>query len=93
MANILKFNVSGCSDGSQYAFIVDDPLSAITSGGTYYFEQPFDVRIPSGCYNVINKPVVDIGTPTIILGDSYTNCLDCINGSSQYVLVGFCPPS
>ena len=94
MANILKFNVSGCSDGSQYAFIVDDPLSAITSGGTYYFEQTFGIRIPSGCYNVINTPVVELGIrPNIILENTYTDCLDCINGSSQYVLVGFCPPS
>jgi len=93
MANILKFNVSGCSDGLQYSFLVDDPLSAITSGGTYYFESVFGGRIPSGCYTLPSKITPDSGTPNMILGDSYTDCLDCINGSSQYVLVGFCPPS
>ena len=93
MANIIRFNVSGCSDGLIYTFVVDDTLSATTTNGTYYFNQVFGGRIPSGCYTRISKSTPDSGPVNMILGDTYTDCLDCLIGSSQYVLVGFCPPS
>jgi len=93
MTNIIRFNVSGCSDGLTYTFVVDDTLSATTTNGTYYFNQVFGGRIPSGCYTRIDESKPDQGTPNMILGDTYTDCLDCLNSNSQYVLVGFCPPS
>ena len=89
MANILKFNVSGCSDGLTYTFVVYDPLSAITLNGTYYF-QTLVGRIPSGCYTVTGKITPVPEAPNMTLGDTYTDCLDCLNVTSQYVLVGFC---
>ena len=92
MANILKFEVIGCGNDNKFTFTVDDPLSAITFGGTYYFQSLG--LIPSGCYTVgdVITPILDPEVSNMILGDTYTGCLDCLNGTSLYVLVGFCPP-
>ena len=93
MANIKRFSVSGCSDGLTYTFVVDDPSSATTINGTYYFNQVFGSPIPSGCYIRTSKDIPTQVPVNMILGDTYTDCLDCLIGSSQYVLVAFCPPS
>jgi hypothetical protein len=73
-------------------FVVDDPLSEIILNGTYYFES-LGGLIPSGCYTVIGRITPSLDPVNMILGDTYTGCLDCLTGSSQHVLVGYCPPS
>ncbi len=92
MANILTFSVTSCTDNKKFMFVVDDPLSEIILNGTYYFES-LGGLIPSGCYTVIGRITPSLDPVNMILGDTYTGCLDCLTGSSQHVLVGYCPPS
>ena len=92
MANILKFDVTACTDNKRYTFVVDDPSSAMTLNGTYYFESLSD-QIRSGCYTVVSPIKPSLDPVNMILGDTYTDCLDCLNDTSLYVLVGYCPPS
>ena len=92
MANIINFSVTACTDNKKYTFIVDDPLSVITLNGTYYFES-LGGQLQSGCYTVVGRIVPSLDPVNMILGNTYTGCLDCLTGSSLYVLVGYCPPS
>ena len=91
MANIIAFKVFSCEDETiRLGFIVDDPLSEIIVNGTYYFDS-LDERIPSGCYTVTQiSTVVPVEPPDMVLIDTYTDCLDCLTNSSNYVVVGFC---
>jgi len=91
MANILKFDGASCTDNKRFTFEVDDPLSEIILNGTYYFESLG--QIPSGCYTVTGNIIPSSGPVNMILGDTYTGCLDCLTGTSLYVLVGYCPPN
>jgi len=92
MASVVKFDVFGCSDSLIYNFFVDDPLSAITSGSTYYFET-IDGRIPSGCYTVTTSPVSELVIPTMSLVNKYNNCPECLYDTSLYVLIQSCNPN
>ena len=91
MANILSFNVTACTDNKKFTLVVDDPLSEIILNGTYYFESLG--LIPSGCYTVVGRIEPTAEPVNMTLGDTYTDCLDCLTDTSLYVLVGFCPPS
>ena len=91
MANRVKFDVIDCGIGNPYQFFVDDVLSAITEGNTYYFEREFNIRIPSGCYTVTSEIIGDPGPANMILvGDPYTDCPECFYDTSLYVLVKSC---
>jgi hypothetical protein len=92
MANIINFSVTACTDNKKFTLVVDDPLSGITLNGTYYFES-LGGELQSGCYTVVGRIVPSLDPVNMILGDTYTGCLDCLTDSSQYVLVAFCPPS
>ena len=92
MSNIIAFKVFSCEDETIFysGFIVDDPLSEIIVNGTYYFDS-LDERIPSGCYTVFQiSSSVPVEPPNMVLIDTYTDCLDCLNNSSNYVVVGIC---
>ena len=91
MANRVKFDVIDCGIGNSYQFFVDDTLSAITSGSTYYFES-IDGRISSGCYTVKTTTSPDSSAPTMSLVSGYTDCPECFYDTSLYVLVQPCNP-
>lgn len=89
MANIVSFSVEDCIKGLTYLFSVDDPLSAITSGNTYYFEPIGIPRIPAGCYTVTNIPKSG-ATPTFTLISNYDGCGECLIDNNDYVIVSSC---
>ena len=91
MSNLIAFKVFSCEDETiRLGFIVDDPLSEIIVNGTYYFDS-LDERIPSGCYTVTQiSTVVPVEPPDMVLIDTYTDCLDCLTNSSNYVVVVGC---
>jgi len=90
MANLIAFKAFSCEDETTLQFIVDDPLSEIIVNSTYYFDS-LDERIPSGCYTVIEiNQRVPIDPPYMVLIDTYTDCLDCLTNSENYVVVGSC---
>ena len=94
MANLIEFKVFSCEDETiRLRFIVDDPLSEIIVNSTYYFDS-LDERIPSGCYTVtLISPSAPINPPNMVLIDTYTDCLDCLTNSANYVVVGSCDSS
>lgn len=92
MANIVSFSTQQCGDPTRYSFVVDDTLSAITSGGTYYFE-PLSGGSRSGCYNVTSEPGISVLSPTMSLVSGYTDCTECFYDTSLYVLIQSCDPN
>jgi hypothetical protein len=91
MSNLIVFKVFSCEDETiRLEFIVDDLLSEIIVNGTYYFDS-LDERIPSGCYTVLQiSSSVPVEPPNMVLIDTYTDCLDCLTNSSNYVVVVGC---
>ena len=91
MPNLIAFKVFSCEDETiRFGVIVDDPLSEIIVNGTYYFDS-LDEHILSGCYTVTQiSQSVPVNPPDMVLIDTYTDCLDCLTNSSNYVVVGIC---
>lgn len=89
MTNVVSFSVEDCIKGGAFLLIVDDTLSAITSGNTYYFEPIGISRPPAGCYTVTSIPESS-SSPTFTLISYYAGCSECLIGSSDYVVVSSC---
>lgn len=92
MANNVKFSILECDGIGSFSIIVDDPLSAITSGGTYFFVST-NPQIRKKCYTVTSVPRIEVSGPDATFTGPYTDCIDCVYNNSLYVTLSNCDGS
>jgi hypothetical protein len=85
MANEISINVRACCSELQTTFIVEDPLSAVTTGST--IQIGFGETI--SCYEVLE--IRATATPANAqLIDVYTSCESCLSGITTAVQISTC---
>ena len=92
MANTIKIIILRCDNKLSLQTIVDDPLSAITSGGTYFFNFN-NPTIESNCFTVVSVPKIDGSPAEATFTGPYTDCIDCLSINSPYVTLSNCDGS
>jgi len=88
MATSKDLTVRKCCGDSVINIIVDDRVSAITTGNTYLFTLLTEPNT-TDCYTVLI--IKDTTSPvTATLDGSYTSCEECLSGISDSVIVRTC---